>query len=393
MAFFQCSVARAADWSVSPGIDLTEEYNSNVLFSSRSRIGDFVTFIKPRVLAAWETERTRLLFRTAVTGEIYADHSDLDSVSNDTQASLEHHWTPRLYSTVTATFKRDETLDEELQDVGLVTRREERYRYGFNASGGYALTESWSLEAGAGFLQTTYPDDTFDDLMLVQTSVSPSFQINPRDRVGVRFGVDFADYEDTAEGETFSAMAFWRRDLSETSFFKLGAGYQYSMFDREVQVPRIVVGPNGLPTLVFVRRTVETNQSGFSFDFALNNEWTPRFSTVASAGRLQYYDVNARLITRTYVRGSSTYRITELLSLRCDLGYDFNEEEGPAAEDTDYLRGASFLTWKLTENLSLRTGGSIEYALETRGPVEDSKTRVRGSAALVCDWPRWMEGQ
>jgi hypothetical protein len=145
MALFQCSDIQAADWSVSPGRELTEEYNNNVLFSSQNRISDFTTFIKPRILAAWEAERTRLLLNTTTAGEIYVDHSDLDTVSNDTQATLVHHWTPCLHTTFTGTFKRDETLEQEMEDVGETTVREERYRYGFKSSTTYALTEVWEL--------------------------------------------------------------------------------------------------------------------------------------------------------------------------------------------------------------------------------------------------------
>lgn len=384
-------VTRAADWSFTPGIEVSEEYNDNVLFTKRDTLEDFITRIKPNMQFLGKTEQTQLQLDSTVIGETYYEYGHLDTINTDNKASLDRRWNPKFLTTLTGTFKKDETLETELERAGQWGVREDRYRYGFDLSGTYALSDILSLTVGGGGTFSYYPDGPYPDLDLWQINVNPAWAINLRDSTGLFINYYDADYEDASSVRTFAGSLYWRRDLSDTTYFVLGTGYRYTWTRYGVQNIRLSIDPD---TGFFVLELVEVRQTGeddgFIFNFELNNDWTERFSTVVSAGREHYNAVDARGINRNYIRTTLKYRLSETVSGNCQFGYDTTTEDGPAGEDTDYVRVAPYLSWRFTRNLSLRFGGSYEYSQEETGSDNYDRNRFKGWIIVSYKYPRLL---
>jgi len=54
--------SQAADWSLSPSLEMAGEYNSDVLLSSERTFGDFLFRGKPALQVLGVTQQTRFLF-------------------------------------------------------------------------------------------------------------------------------------------------------------------------------------------------------------------------------------------------------------------------------------------------------------------------------------------
>jgi len=383
--------SRAADWSFTPGIEVSEEYNDNVLFEESVILEDFVTRIKPKMQILGKTEQTQLQLDSTVIGEKYYEYGHLDTINTDNKASLDRRWSPKFLTVLTGTFRKDEILETELERAGLAGVRKDRYRYGFDLSGTYILSDVLSLTMDGGGTFSYYPDGPYPDLDLWQISVNPVWAINLRDSTGLFINYYDADYEDVSTIRTFAGSLYWRRDLGDTAYFVLGAGYRYTWTRYGVQDIWLSIDPD---TGSFVLEPAEERQTreddGFIFNFELNNDWTDRFSTVVSAGREHYDAIDARGINRNYIRTTLKYRLSETVSGNCQLGYDTTTEDGPAGEDTDYVRVAPYLSWRLTRNLSLRFGGSYEYSQYKTDYSDYNMDRFKGWVSISFNYPRLL---
>lgn len=380
-------VTRAADWSLSPGIEVSEEYNDNVLFRKKDTLEDFITRIKPKIRLLGGTEQTQLRLDSTVIGEKYCRYEDLDTINTDNRMALDRWWSPKFLTTLTGTFSKDDILETELERAGQVGVREDRYRYGMDLSGTYTVSDVLSLTLGGGGTFSHYPDGIYPDMDLWQVSMNPMWAINNRDSAGLFLNYYDADYEDSATIRTCTGSLYWRRDLSDTTYFVLGAGYRYTWSSYDVQNIMLSIDPDtGFPVFVPVKKEQTGEDGGFIFNFELNNDWTDRFSTVVSAGREHYDTVDARSSNRNYIRTTFSYRLSETVSGNCLFGYDTTTYDGPADQDTDYFRVSPFLSWRFARNFSLRFGGSYEY-----GQYSDYNTdRFKAWIMVSCEYPRFL---
>lgn len=387
-------VTRAADWSFTPGIKASEEYNDNVLFTKKDTLEDFVTSIRPNMQLLGKTEETQLRLDSTIIYENYKRYGHLNTIDTDNKLSLDHQWSPKFLTTLTGTFKKDKILETELQRAGQVRTRGTRYRHGFDLSGTYALSDVLSLTVDGGMTFSRYRKGMYPDLDLWQVNVNPVWAINPRDKVGLFINYYDADYKGTSTIKTSTNSLYWRRDLSDTTYFVLGAGYRFTWTRYGVQNIRLSLNPDICPECPLIYKLVKEEKtgedSGFIFNFELNNDWTERFSTVVNAGKEHYDAVDARGIDRKYIRMTLKYRLSEKISSNCQFGYDRTSEESSTGVDTDYLRIAPYLSWKISENLSLKLGGSYEYSQEKIKSGGYGRDRFRGWITVSYKYPRLL---
>jgi len=81
----------SADWEVSPCVEIIEEYNDNILFSSKGQeLDDFVTYVRPRVEAKYSTDRLRMSLNSGLEREIYVDYDELNTTNHDHKLALSY---------------------------------------------------------------------------------------------------------------------------------------------------------------------------------------------------------------------------------------------------------------------------------------------------------------
>ncbi|MCU0588412.1 MAG: hypothetical protein MUF52_09670 [Syntrophobacteraceae bacterium] len=380
--------AGGAEWYLTPSITLSEEYNSNVLFSRSNKLDDFITRVSPALEGRRDTETSRMGLEMVLNGEKYVLNPELDSIDGSARASWAHSWTPRLETTLNTLVARDQTLDTELEETGVFAARRERNRLGADGAVGWALTERWSL--GASFLarHDHYPDGGALDLTALTGGISPSWRITERDTGGLVLSLSRADYENSTLDRTASAGLSWERKLSEANRLSVQAGYRYTFLDQDVLAPILFQGPDGSPGIRVERRSESLTDQGLTFGVRLEKDWGPRTATSLSAGRDHASTADATSVDRTYVRATTRFRLTERTSLRADLGYDLSTELGGIERDTHYIRGAPSLSYQVTPHLSVTLGAAYEHAYEDRPVDSFSRNRLRTWISLSSSWPR-----
>jgi hypothetical protein len=384
----QESPSRAAEWTVTPSISITEEYDSNVLFDEADVIDDFITRVTPRVEGRRDTEASRFAFDAALFGEKYALNPELDTVNGNGQASWTRTWSPRFQTSLNTLFARDQTLDAQLDETGVLSFREDRYRYGADGTAIFSLAERWSLGASLAGRYNQYPDGRSPDLLVFQGALNPTWQVTERDTGGVVLAFSHADYENNTLDRTFSGSLSWERKLSETNGFSLTAGYRYTSLDQEVPFARLVLRPDGTPAIRVFTQDVSSTDGGFIFSARLDKDWTPRLRTSLSAGREHTNTSDTTSVDRNYLRTGTQFRLTERMSMRADLGYDYTTELGVEDEETHYFRGAPSLSYQLTPHVSLTVGCSYEYVVEDRRVDSFSRDRLKTWISLSSTWPK-----
>ena len=380
--------AYAQDWYFSPKVELTGKYNNNVLFSEDDRISDFVTSLQPTFVLSRDSELSRMRFETKINAEAYALHPDLNTIENQTQFKWTREWNQRFSTTMNGLFAHEETLNQELEAVGQVTARVERYRYGGGLTSDYALTENIGLQIGCDISETQYPSGLFPDLQVTETHINPTWKMNAWNTLGILASYTIADYM-SAFGivdRTLATSLTWRRELSEKMHFTAGAGVNFDWLEREIPVYRLVLTPNGFAIVTDKSKERSFNQN-FIFNATLNRDWTGRFSTEIAAGREHYNSVDTSSVEHTFIRTSSNYKLSELSSFNLDLGYDFDQTKGTTTVDYHYFRIAPSWNRKLNERLSLTLGASYDYALDLK-VQQTNRDRLTVWAALTYDWQR-----
>lgn len=396
-----CS-AFAVDWSLTPSVTLSELYDSNVRFSSRTPANasksDFITNLTPVISITGDTERTKFKFDTITTGQKYVNNPSYDTINTNTKASLNYLWSPRLSTDVNFGFIHDWTLDDQIEKAGITTIRTERFHYEFGLGGKYALSEPLVLSASAGVGLNSYPSGLLQDQSTVQVNVTPIWSLSHRDSIGLSSTYVYADfdnnntllpgYSNAADIKTFSEMLYFQRLFSETLSFKFGAGYQFTSSEHRE------LGINANPPPIFSSVKVSSDNSSPVFTAEVKKDWTERFSTTFAANMEEYSDVSARSFEKTSFRGAAKYRLSELTSVLFDVKYDINSQNTNGNEEIEYYRLSPAIQRDISESLMLTLAGSYEHEKDRNfGGVsgnESNVDRFRTWAELTYKWPRFL---
>ena len=392
-AVLAASTAFCADWSLNPGISVKEEYNDNVLYTRSSyEIDDFITRVTPYVNITGATETTQFTLDAKVIGEDYWDHSELDVINTDNRASLRRIWSDTFETTLSGSFRKDETLEQELEAAGMRAYRETRYRYKGDLSGQYRFSDYFTLSAGGGPNYSIYPDGPYPDLESWDVYINPFWQLDERDIIGLYVNYNYADYEDSSELNTVSGYCYYRRELSETSYYQLGIGYRHTHTRYNKYSQRYLLDlASGLIYRVIEKERESSSDGNLIFNAQLSQRWTDRFSTVASAAREHYNSIDARSVDLTYTRLNLSYRLTETISTNLRLSFDLTEEDGEFGDDVTSVSASPYIKWKITPDFALKAGASYRHSWEDRWYGEDYNIeRFTGWISLSYDYLRLL---
>jgi uncharacterized protein (PEP-CTERM system associated) len=87
---------QAADLSVVPLIDLGAKYDSNINFNFVGRQHDFIFDTAPSVDFNYASEATKLTGHLGLDGQVYTNHSDLDTINQYYRILGSQQVAPRL---------------------------------------------------------------------------------------------------------------------------------------------------------------------------------------------------------------------------------------------------------------------------------------------------------
>ena len=221
---FATSPALGAELSVTPTLDLTQEYNDNILFSETNRLKDNVTQITPRLHAAIASETYSITGGGFVSAWEYWEETDLDTVDRSADLSITLKAAPRLDSRISGSYLKDTTLESEIEATGLVLSRTDRQRRSGAAGFSYSLDERTSAD-----FDFTHTDLDYDDPNLVGYTANvfglkvPHATRDERGMITAAFYL--ADYRfDPNEYEDYGVTLGYRYQFTEQSTIDLAGG-------------------------------------------------------------------------------------------------------------------------------------------------------------------------
>ena len=360
----------SADWEVSPYVTIIEEYNDNILFSSKGQeLDDFVTYVRPRVEAKYSTDRLRMSLNSGLKREIYVDYDELNTTNHDHELDLSYGLSRTLGLRAGGGFRKDTTLETELKE-GLLVDREDRRNFGGNLGFDYAFSERLLFSGGWTRRYTEYPDDPVElnDQVGDTLKLAPSYVLSPQTSLFLDLTCTNTEYDD--EGDTFIAnyniRPSFRHDFAEDFFVSGGAGYRYT--ERET-------------------KNVDEHTDGFVFNLLFHRDWE-RVSMELLASRTQYSNADRRSVERNMLTLRGTYRLSD--RFRSSLVATFRRNRvDKGTDNSDYYTVSPALTYDLTPDITLR--GSADYS-EYDYEEDSDRERFRAWLFLNFTWPRLWRG-
>ncbi len=387
--------AFAADWSFNPSATLTQTYDSNFRYIATPLPGttksDFITSFTPVVSVTGQSEQTTFQFDTTTSGLAYLQNPTYDTVSTNTTASLTEAWSPLLSISANFGLVHDYTLENSLQESGIITPYTEHYLFNFGLGAQYALSESLNLTASGQFGKNIYPSSpssaTLPESETYQGTITPVWAVSARDNIGFSSNLSDTAYSNATTEKTVTESLFYQRLMTDAVSLKLTGGYYFAMLDFVVPTEKLFIFP--LPPHVRIVNLPETaTEGGFVFGVDLKKDWSEKFSTALSAGRQEYNDVEARSFASTSISGTATYKLSELTTFNFNARYNTNAQITQGNLTIDYYTVSASIERNLTENLLVRLSGEYDY--ETQSSSILNLDRYRTWIDLTYKWPRFL---
>jgi predicted porin len=349
----------AAEISVVPSVTLSSEFDSNRDWSFEDPRSEFPQSISPAVTFNYLTEIGQLQGRLGLTG-IYYPRLDDFTVDHNYQVNGRYRATPRLSLNLSTAYIVDTTLEEELQEAGLIISR--RYRESIRVDPGvqYALTERWSAGLSYGYYQVFYEDPRFREYYSHRLSLGSSYLLNPRTTLQGALSGRQTRYQDGDEYITLDLSGGAKHRFSEIWDIDFMGGLNITRQDVSTRVVDFFDFP------FFVVERVERQRSttvGPLLRLASTWRWPNTDLSVtlgwrqapSGAGTLQEY-FNAQT--------ALSHRITERLTGSLGAGVFYSDAISPGSN----LRRLTYrvspgLSYRLTRNLSLAS--AYHYGMRT----------------------------
>lgn len=368
-------IAMAQDITLLPFLSLRGTYDDNVNFSRNNEIDSYVGIISPGFKMNYESEL--LHFETGGRVDVlrYSEDSDLNTENYRYNLDGDYRLAERWSVSGDFSFVKDETLDSELEETGIVYRRDDRER--LDAGGGisYQLSELSDLGANYSYRNTTYQERGLDDYDSHSVGLSYNRKFNNGldvISVGPRFTRGNSDDGREVDGYRFTVG--WTHLPSETYRLNVSLGVRYTSVD-------------------YGDDRNDTNNWGGVADINLRKtgeNWSVQVGFNSDA----YYRPSSGDIAQVYrVYTNLERRILERLSMGVNGRISLAKaDDNDAADDDDiwYFNVDPFLSYKLTENHSLRLAYTYQQEYDKNFKDDERRDRNRVSLTLNFNFPyKW----
>jgi hypothetical protein len=364
----------SADWEVSPCVEIIEEYNDNILFSSKGQeLDDFVTYVRPRVEAKYSTDRLRMSLNSGLEREIYVDYDELSTTNHDHKLVLSYGLLRTLGLRARGYFREDTTLETELIEEGLLVDREDRRKFGGSFGFNYAFSTFLSCSADWTRRYTEYPDDPVDlnDQVGDTLKLTPMYVLSPQTSLFLNLIHTNTEYDDEVDTSiaNYNITPSFRHDFAENFYVSGGAGYRYTEHES---------------------KNADEHTDDFVFNLLFHRDWE-RVSMELLASRTQYSDADRRSVERNMLTLRGTYRLSD--RFRSSLVATFRRNSvDKGTDNSDYYTVSPAFSYDLTPTITLR--GSVDYAEYDDKEINDAnRERFRARLFLNFTWPRLWSGK
>lgn len=383
----------SADWEFSPCVEIIEEYNDNIFFSSKGQeLDDFVTYVRPWVKAKYSTDRLHMFLNSGMGVEDYVDYDELDTIDHDHRITLSYALSHTLSlktggffredtteteliekDTVAAEIiEKDTTLETELIEEGLLVYGEDRRKFGCNLGFNYGFSTHLKFSVDWIRRHTEYPDDpvSLNDRVSDTFKLTSGYVLSPQTSLFLNLTCTNTEYDD--EGDTFIAnyniTPSFRHDFAEDFYVSGGAGYRYTEHES---------------------KNADEHTDGFVFNLLFHRDWE-RVSMELLASRNQYSTADRRSVERNILTLRGTYQLSS--RFRSSLTATFRTNcVDKATGNSDYYTVSPAFSYNLAPTIILK--GSVDYTAYDYKDIDNAdRERFRARLFLNFTWPRFWRG-
>jgi hypothetical protein len=368
--------ALAADMSITPSIKLQETYDDNVTFARTDEQDDFVTSINPEVTLSYATELVHLETEAAVDVLRYQDDSDLDTENYHLKLDGAYRMTDRYTLSGEFAFLKDTTLDSELEETGLVNRREDRERYTAGGGLSYQLSERSNVGMEYTHTETEYdaPGQVDYDSDSVVLSYNRTFN-DQRDVFTIQPYVTYRD-SDTSKADNYGLSFGLAHGFSQTLHLTAFLGARYTRTEQVV------------PWWVSEDEKADENNWGGVADVRLTKTGEILSGTIGYSRDI-YFDAQGEPIETDRIHLTADREITRRLRVGFSGSLYFTESEGEFQfEDSRHFELNPSLNYRLTERHWLRMAYSYAHHYDKTAPDNEKYDRHRVWVLLDFRFPK-----
>ena len=377
----------AADWYVTPRLELEERYDDNVLVVEDDKKEDFITYVRPKVEAVYRTERFRSSLNSYVEYQKYIKESDLDNFLHDHRLSLAYALLQTLNLRATGFFRVDTTLETELLEEGLLARREDRHLFGGTAGLDYFFSPVFLCAFDVGRNYTQYPDDPTDTADFWSDSVTlvPQYMLSPKTSIFVSLGYYKTKYDNLESDfsvlvdrkiETFNILPYVTYQFAVDFSVTAGVGYRYTQ-SKSKSLSKI---PSFIPDA-----EQDDDSSGFVANLALHKDWERAFMEL-DLSRDQYSSLDGTSLQRDRLTLRGRYDWSQRFGTNASIILSRADDDA-GGDASKFLYVMPSMDFRWTREVTLRGYFTYSYYDQT-----DSTNRYEGGLKLIVAWERLFSG-
>ena len=383
---FGAHQASADEADIIPFVELREEFNDNIFFSSEDPVTDLITTISPGIDFIERTERLNASLTGNLNQLFYLDNSELNATDVYFSGAAEYAVTPRLDLSAGAGYIQDSRPDRDVDQTGFVQGTETRKRFYLDLKGSHQTRETIFNDFSYRFETNSYQDPEFTDSVIHDLKFVHTWQASRwLENVVGRFNLGYTYYGfEEVRSDSFAGTlgAEWYRSERISLVLDLGARYLQNKFEQTQVVP--------VPPFIATRDVTTSAWGGIGqLRFVYRGEYFR--STVAFLNDLREAGGRGGTVLRTSLAVSHDQRILEKLRGYASAGFNINRglEGETSAEDIDE-RAAYFrpsLLYELNDHWSFDLAYNVTWVQDRIDDREAVRNKLFGTVRY--QWPIW----
>lgn len=346
---FGVSDVSGSEIKLTPKISIQETYNDNIDFTSKNEIDDFITVFTPSLNFVRDTEKSHIKFNASAGIEDYQDENNLDDVIHYYDLTSGYNLSSLIMIDFFSSFRRDTTLDEELETTGLILERSDRESYRIQPGITWNITEVDSLGFNFNFTKTRYDRESYTDYDNYDGTISWNHLISPTGTTYfISAGYNLTDYND-ADVETYSLYSGFNLPLDPEWELNCWGGIRRTINKYDTYL----LMPYPEPPFFYFARDDKTRRDWGGIGLFLIKRSFEKGSLLAEISRNIIPSGSGGTLERDRARLNISYRITDILTAR--LGGSWTDSQSESSNwnsDEEYYSFNSSLTYRLGEKIT-----------------------------------------
>ncbi len=367
----------AGSTSIRPFLGAHITYDDNIVFSKKSA-SDWIYEILPAIDIKYQDERNIVDFVTKGQGQHYDTEDQLDTFDVDLNLFAKRQQTERLGLSITGHFAKDTTLDQTLNDTGLLMWRQDRLVYAVNPEVEWKLNERSTISASLPWYKVDYDWGKYQagniDFYTLYLYLTYTYQWDEKTSLFIRPDIGKMNF-DTGDYRTADLMFGISRDFTERLFGKIYTGVNYTDSKTDIYVYDWVYIPGlGYAPYNGHKKTKNDHYWGWVAEAGL--KWQlDRGQLSADFTRRVDSSGYGEPVMRTYFVSAASWKITERLTGRLRGGISHIKSHN-LTYDQNYYTYSVFpsLMYRVTRYIDAGIQYSYQYIDDNE---HDSNNRDR----------------